>query len=103
MYQKGANWPKRIFKKGVKPIWKFELDQNFPDIPNPGSNGFHVVPHGWLPTEIGKAKTRNLVLFSCPPSKRPQTSDNPPRSGKIEIEIGRTYLTYVCRLLFNRL
>ena len=27
--------------------------------------------------------------------KRPQTSDNPPRSGKIDMEVGRPYLTSV--------
>ena len=28
-------------------------------------------------------------------NKRPQMSDNPPRSSKIEMETGITYLTYV--------
>ena len=33
--------------------------------------------------------------------KRPQTSDDPPRSSKIDTETGRTYLTPVWRLSVN--
>ena len=58
----------------MEPVWKFGLDQNFPEIPNPGSTGFHLVSHGWLPTEIGRAKTRNLVPYSVPtPDQQVQT------------------------------